>query len=302
MIEKQIVAYQKGSVDAFVAAFIYWKVFKSVRKQTYHSVDVFSDKFERELTGRTSAEFVVSIGANIRRVFHGTRLYAFENNRYDDKNISCEMHTYQVDPDVSLTWLMIQTLVKDGYLSTTDSTYLILKQFFQFNPSKTKFICEKADDYIKTVLPDLEVKDFETLSKKLYSPMSALIGNIKKTEYVRQMDMYHKKLAKARTNKIQIWRDMLIECGDPVKAPVLFFNTDLYQHPRACEDFQDEDHFVFVYQMSEDGARGKIIAPKNNRFLTTCRGLFHFTHKYHGSKSMGEVLLPHSVFSELLSY
>lgn len=265
--KKRIVAYRAGNLDAFVAAFIYWKLFKSEIQQEYIAIDPFDGNFVNYLNKRGTPEFLISIGSNIvggtdtpneqgfyetNGVSSFTRFFSYEVNKdYPDVE-SFENWHFVKDTTVSLTTLMLRSLEQDGWMSTTDASFKIMHQFFQFNQSDLSPCCKDAAAIISLVCPNLLPEDFRTIDAMLFDPAAYF----RRTSKRSLMDVL------SENNDVQFERALrTAHTRDVGGSQVCLINSHLYAHPQASERFRHSSGVVFVFEQLPEGIRGKLFTP-----------------------------------------
>ena len=265
-----IIAYRRGSFDAFIAAFIYWKLFKHDAGQTYHSVDPFTSTFiDRVLDSKRPAH-VVSIGTNIQTLYRPESklkniqlgrmipFYSYEvSDTFPDMENDMNLgEVYVKLPGWSLTQLILQVLKTCSYLHQQTPEFVIMNQFFGFNSDPKHVIDPRVADQLANTFPNMAPEDFEVLDAMLYKPTQALAYFSKKSVHSVLSDVFTEQVLRA--NKTETLVPMKEGRFDSFMR---FINTSLYTHPLVESIFKHKTETTFVYEITSEGIRGKLIAP-----------------------------------------
>lgn len=287
----KIVAYRSGSLDAFIAAFVYWKMFKSTLGQTYMSVDPFTDKFSRDVTERTAPEFVISIGANVEKIFSFSSFYSYEvAETFPVLEDHINWH-YTRDTTKSLTQLILEELNKAEYIDRNSPEFVVMNQFLKFDSVPGHVIDPQVAQDLAVLMPNMQPEDFEVLDKLLFAPASALayFGKKSATDIGQEYVAANHKRAQATSLMAEVLGSKLI-----------LVNSGLYDHPNLVQFFRDQNHPVLVYEVMQEGVRGKLIAPvqSNTGFNAVT---FFPKGRVSGDCVLADVLLPLSTFAILFA-
>lgn len=287
-MKQKIVAYRSGSLDAFIAAFVYWKLFKSAIGQTYQSVDPFTDEFTTDVTERTAPEFVISIGANVERVFGFTKFFSYEVAETFPAFEDSPLWTFVRDSNKSLTQLILFELHKAGYVDQSTPEFVVMNQFLKFRKEPGSVIDTEVARELAMLMPNMLPSDFEVLDKLLFAPASALAYFGKKSATDISQEYVLTQLTRAKSTRLTT----SVQGND-----LALFNSGLYEHPSVIDQFQLKQSPVLVYEIMRDGIRGKLISPseKDNFDATT----FFPNARVSGDKLVADVLLPLSACSTL---
>lgn len=313
---KRIIAYRKGSIDAFIAAFVYWSFFGSGNGQTYVSVDPFSDRFLKKVTRNAFPEYIISIGANLSNMtgqdFIGdhemaigacnTDLYSFENSptftpgeSFNSKSESGGVaHRYFYDTSKSLTKLVLETLVSEHGFDEKHRVYQVLDQGLNFNAGlENNPLIQK----IGVLFPEMRPDDFRDMHAMLFEPLNFVERFSKKSlddvKYEEWRNMLHNVRATQITSEV-------------AGIPLVLYNTVNYAHPLFVWDtFQNEQEApVFLYSVNEQGVRGRLLFPKTKDYAGV-NAINFFPHapgyQFCGDVYSADVLLPHAALNILLT-
>ena len=274
----RIVAYRKGSLDAFIAAFIYWKLFKSALSQKYAAVDPFDGNFVADITRTNNLEWLVSIGANIKgegttRSEHGfiqskevppdTLFFSYEVNDSFPSIETFDRWTYVKDEKLSLTQLMLKVLEREGYLDASSSDFRLMNQFFRFSSSPRFVIDADVAAELAVIMPNMLPEDFETLDNLLFSPSLFTMKMSRRNAMDTILEQHRRTLEHDRA-KACITQFDRVESN----AKLISINSANYNHPNAASDYRDTNAYVFVYEQLPDGVRGRLFAPVGGNALT----------------------------------
>lgn len=286
MLKHRFVAYRKGSLDAFIAAFIYWKLFKSSLGQVYRSVDPFGDDFIDELQGNLAPEFVISIGANITRMHtqNSSRgLFSFENSQTFVPLESDQFWRYYHDTEQSLTQLVLKTLESQDLISANSPEFTLMNQYLRFSSVPGEVIDQKVAEELAVLIPTMSPQDFEVLDSLLHNPVTGLLSMKRMTPAGIARGNQRNLLERARSTAVIVGEDLLL------------VNSSLYEHPVYTTLFQNPTKYVLVYEVMQRGVRGKIVAPKSGgnaiEYIGDSPDVF-----VSGSGTVADVLIPHSRF------
>lgn len=287
----KIIAYRSGSLDAFIAAFIYWKLFKSTLGQTYMSVDPFTDKFSRDVTERTAPEFVISIGANVEKIFSFSSFFSYEVAETFPVLENSINWNYTKDSTKSLTQLILEELNKAEYIDRSSPEFVVMNQFLKFDSKPGWVIDPQVAQDLAVLMPNMQPEDFEVLDKLLFAPASALayFGKKSATDIGLEYVAAYKQRASATVLKASV-----------MGREILLINSGLYDHPNLVKFFKDQSLPVLVYETMSEGIRGKLIAPTlaSADFNATT---FFPAGRVSGDQELADVLLPLSTFAILFA-
>lgn len=286
---QKVVAYRRGSLDAFIAAFIYWKLFKSTLGQRYYSVDPFTNTFLRDMTERQAPQFVISIGTNLEKVFGHSGFFSYEVSETFPVLESHENWTYVREPGLSLTQLILRELNSAGYITASSPEFVTMNQFLKFSDQPGYVIDPKVAEELAVLLPNMLPDDFSILDKMLFSPTSAMAYFGKKSVTDVSMEHFHAQCARALQTTINC---------NVSGQPLLMVNSSLYDHPSVISRFQDNDDPVMVYEITAMGIRGKLIAPSASEEDFNALTFFPIG-RVSGDRKIADVLLPLTTFAAL---
>ena len=273
-MQKRIIAYRKGSLDAFIATFIYWKMFKSAIGQVYCSVDPFDKDFVNAKTRVSHLDFLISIGANIKGgsvtrnekgfntasgVPPETRFFSYEVNESFPTVESFENWRFFKDESLSLTQLMLKQLEQDGYLNAASSEFKLMHQFFRFKTGDKHVIDSAVADELAILMPNMNPEDFETLDSMLFSPTSAMLKMGRRSAVETIIEQTEAGFTSDWAKACYFDRDNGVD--------LVTINTTRYTHPSAAKHLSSPGAYVFAYEQVREGVRGKLFAPKGGNAL-----------------------------------
>lgn len=305
----RVVAYRRGSFDAFIAAFIYWKLFGSARNQAFYSVDPFTKDFVERLINKERPDYIISIGANIERAgSFGTdysdkfdrlnpgvlgKLFSYEVAETFPDHESDEWFHYFKHTDLSLTQTMLHHLAQDGHIDTSKPSHemMVMRQFFGFSNEPKYVVHPDVAEQVAALFPNMLPEDFEFLDKLLYNPTSALNFFSKKSVHEVQVDHYNELVQRAKATVLLTGED---------HAPLRMINSYLYSHPLITKAFAHETVATLVYEITQYGLRGKLIAPTDFLLKGKFDALSFFHNgKISGDRQVADVLLPLNTLTDL---
>lgn len=289
-MNKPIVAYRKGSLDAFIAAFIYWKHFAHTLGQGYYAVDPLSDN-PLSLLDNTPAPFLISIGTNLKDCPAHIKLFSIEVDKtFTPQENFLNLQFWHM-PEKSLTHALIDIFIEQGDFDVTSPTFKLLNQFLRLNEDHQSVVHPEIADEIATVFPKLEPKDFLALDKMLTSPDSPLLilGNKKLVKHA--IDDNDRRMEAAIDN-----RSVITTVGG---EQLVLINSPEYNHPLVERKLLNETLPVLVYQQVRDSIRGKLITPKPDAPMVD---VFSTMGKLSGTDRVHDVRIPYSIFGSVLSY
>lgn len=293
MSNHRYVAYRKGSLDAFIAAFIYWKLFKSSLGQVYRSVDPFGDEFINELQSNLAAEFVISIGANITKMHtqnNSLGLFSFENSQTFVPLESDQFWKYYHNTEQSLTQLVLKTLESQDLISANSPEFTLMNQYLRFSSVPGEVIDQKVAEELAILIPTMSPQDFEVLDSLLHNPVTGLMSMKRMTPAGIARSNQRNLLERARSTAIVVGDDLLL------------VNSSLYEHPVCATLFQNQNKYVLVYEVTQRGVRGKIIAPKSGGdAIAYLDDGVRAEVSISGTQSMADVLIPHARFFSIFA-
>lgn len=293
------VVFRKGSLDAFIAAFVYWKLFKSSLGQTYRSVDPFGDQFNDELKTTLAPDFVISIGANISQIHtqNSSRgLYSFENSQTFVPPGSDQYWKYYYDTNLSLTQLVLKTLEAEDMVSTKHPDFVLMNQYLKFSSVPGEVIDQRVAEELAILIPAMSPNDFEVLDALLHNPMTGMLSMRRMTPAGIARSNQLNLLERARGTAITFDELVLV-------------NSGLYEHPVCTTLFQSPTRYVLIYEVTERGVRGKLIAPKSggNAIEYMANATMHYATSeaseiaVSGTAMVADVLIPHSRFFSMFA-
>ena len=241
MTQKTIVLFRRNNLDAFYAAFTYWRLFgkhsrrpsdvidANVPTISFRPLDVFEDPKPYIGLGNT----VLSIGMNMDVPNAFTKFFSYENDAtFTPAGPNEETCTYYYNQDKKLTELMLMSLEEAGHIDHNHVDLKKLNQFFNFYQGKGHGleINTKIAEQILSMFPHLEVADFPTLDKLIEDPIKFMQERSAKTPEAALRDYIHRRAAEAdeQSTLVQVPfddRDLIVQ--------MRMINTDLVHQPVA---------------------------------------------------------------------
>ena len=316
----RIVAYRKGDLDAFLAAFVYWAVagrdehsltLKPIQYMAIDPLDVDTHNrltkatqyLDRNIFALGNMDQLISIGANFFVPMPGSKLFSYENTvRVPEYPLDPDMGTvsypelglnYRTDTTKSLFQAVCDDLSSVGLLDVNGTTFKMIQQFLQLETHMG--YCkpnQKVAEEIAIIMPDLSPSDFPKLARMLGSPLNPMRSTKNKKEARRAEELMQYQRQQFANAKVGATTLNLSQ-----NEQLLVVNTDLSLHPLAAEFLRDEELPVFAYQLNNDHARGRLFSPKQGTF----RGWSLPVGRHYGNQSWMDVIMPKMEFGVLLS-
>ena len=261
--------FRSNNLDAFYAAFAYWRFFgrDSRRKSDtltantpsieFRAVDVFEDPKQYFTSGQT----VLSIGLNMDIMNAHTRFFSYENDAtFTPGGPNEETCTYHYDRSKKLTQLMLESLEEAGHIDHNHVELKKLNQFFNFYQGKGHGleIDTKIAEQVLSMFPHLEVEDFPVLDKLVEDPIKFLQERSAKTPEAALRDYIHRRAAEAdeQSTLVQVPFD-----DRDLNVQMRMINTDLVHQPVAEYVFENihagnplrAGEATLLYQFVADG-------------------------------------------------